>query len=262
VLKNSGNNMTRKIDERMHFDQWLGGKGNGVIFYDTAFLHSILRDVESYANRQFDNLKNKKLLYFGCGVNLKTTLEFVDKGAKVFMVDISPKSIEFLLKKIRILGIEQSVFPMIMDCENLNFCEGAFDAIYGRAILHHLNLRKAMNEVQRVLKKGGVAVFIEPLAMNPLINLYRKLTPGRRTPHEKPFHWEDFKLIGSTGFSNFKHEEFTLFCNVGILLNSILKVPERLAISYKKLKRLDDFVLSKIPFLRKYCWNTVLVMTR
>ena len=58
----------------------------------------------------------------------------------------------------------------IMDCENLGFKDNSFDLIFGRAILHHLNLEKSSKEISRVLCKNGKAVFIEHLGMNPLIN--------------------------------------------------------------------------------------------
>ncbi|MGZ3733302.1 MAG: class I SAM-dependent methyltransferase, partial [Parachlamydiaceae bacterium] len=181
----------RKIDEQTYFDKFLTAKGNEVIFYDTPFLQYLVTDIENYAISQLANLKYKKLLVYGCGVNLKRAIEFINRGAMVYMIDISPRSIELVLNKVKELDIGDRIFPIAMDCEDLKFAEGEFDAIYGRAILHHLNFEKAMSEIRRVLKEGGVAVFIEPLGMNPLINLYRKLTPGRRTPHEKPLNLLD-----------------------------------------------------------------------
>ena len=49
-----------------------------------------------------------------------------------------------------------------------------FDIIYGTGILHHLNLKACLDEIERILKPGGKFVFIEPLGTNPVINLYRK----------------------------------------------------------------------------------------
>ena len=39
---------------------------------------------------------------------------------------------------------------------------------------------------------------MEPLGTNPLINLYRKLTPRSRTADEHPFVTKDFDFIKST----------------------------------------------------------------
>jgi len=252
----------RKIDEQIYFDKRVVRKRKAIIFYDAPFLQCLVRDLENYAISQLGDLKYKKLLLYGCGVNLKPAVEFIDRGATVYMIDISLQSIELVLKRVKDLSMSDRVFPIVMDCEDLKFTEGEFDAIYGRAILHHLSLEKAMREIRRVLKEGGIGAFIEPLGMNPFINLYRKLTPRRRSPHEKPLNSRNLKFVENVGFSSFKHQEFTLFCNVGIFLSSFLKVPERAAISYKNLRRLDGFVLTQFPFLRKLCWNTVLVITK
>ena len=63
---------------------------------------------------------------------------------------------------------------LVMDAESMKFEDKTFDVVYGSGILHHLNIDKAYRELARVLKPDGVAIFIEPLGHNPLINLYRK----------------------------------------------------------------------------------------
>src|SRR3546814_19701179 len=54
----------------------------------------------------------------------------------------------------------------------------------------------------RVLRPGGRAVFIEPLGLNPAIELYRRFTPSARTPDEHPLLRRDFRrfdaAFGST----------------------------------------------------------------
>ena len=57
-----------------------------------------------------------------------------------------------------------------------NICSG---------MLHHLDLACAFQELQRILAPGGVILGVEALDYNPLINLYRQLTPDMRTDWEK-----------------------------------------------------------------------------
>jgi ubiquinone/menaquinone biosynthesis C-methylase UbiE len=64
-----------------------------------------------------------------------------------------------------------------MNAEATTFPDNSFDLICGSSILHHLNLDKACAEIRRILRPDGGAVFIEPLGHNPLINMFRKLTP-------------------------------------------------------------------------------------
>jgi len=252
----------RKDSESAWHDEWVSGKGREVVFYDTPFLQSLVADLENYAMLQIGDLPGKKVLYYGSGVNLKPTIRFIEKGATVYMIDISPKSVEYLSVRIKELNLENKIIPKVMDCETLTFDENYFDVVYGRAILHHLDLAKALSEIKRVLKPNGLSVFIEPLGMNPFINLYRKFTPNRRTPDEKAFDKQDLEIISRSGFSNIKRKNFTLFCIIGIVLNSVLKLPGSLLISYKPLKKVDELMLSIIPSLGKFCWNTVLMLTK
>lgn len=84
----------------------------------------------------------------------------------------------------------------IMDAHKLDFDDGSFDVVFGKAILHHLDYAVALDEILRVLKPGGVMVFMEPLDFNPAMQLVRSLTPALRTPDEEPIrqrHWNLFQ---------------------------------------------------------------------
>jgi len=50
-----------------------------------------------------------------------------------------------------------------MNAEELKFADDYFDIVCGGAILHHLDLNKALSEIARVLKPDGKAIFVEPL---------------------------------------------------------------------------------------------------
>src|SRR5262249_60258603 len=75
------------------------------------------------------------------------------------------------------------------DGGRLPFADGCFDAVWGNAVLHHLDLLKAGRELRRVLAPGGVAVFCEPWGENPLLAWARRRLPypgKERTPDEQP----------------------------------------------------------------------------
>jgi hypothetical protein len=52
-------------------------------------------------------------------------------------------------------------------------------------MLHHLDLSYAFPELRRILAPGGKILAVEALDYNPLIKLYRALTPQMRTEWEK-----------------------------------------------------------------------------
>ncbi|GAG42520.1 unnamed protein product, partial [marine sediment metagenome] len=75
------------------------------------------------------------------------------------------------------------------------FDDGSFTVAVGKAIVHHLDVPRFMKEIRRVCTPGGRIVFCEPLGTNPLINLFRRLTPGLRVPGERPLKPKDIREI-------------------------------------------------------------------
>ena len=82
-----------------------------------------------------------------------------------------------------------------MDANNLTFEVNSFDIVFGGAILHHLDIKSAIHHIHRVLKPGGKIIFLEPLNMNPLYKIYRKMNQKERTPDEHALVSSDFKII-------------------------------------------------------------------
>src|SRR3546814_16824046 len=79
-----------------------------------------------------------------------------------------------------------------MNAEAMTFPDDSFDLVFGSGIIHHLDIDRAFGEIARVLRPGGRAVFIEPLGLNPAIELYLRFTPSARTPDEPPPPRTDF----------------------------------------------------------------------
>lgn len=256
------NMLNGKEKERIFFDQCVEDNVN-LSFYDSKFTLELMSNLEQKAFELIGDLKNKKILYYGCGVNYPPVKYFFKKKAeKIYMIDISPKSIEYNVNRVRQLGMNDKVFPLVMDCESLTFTDNKFDIVFGKAILHHLNVNKSIKEIHRVLKPNGQAVFIEPLGMNPFINIYRRLTPQLRTPEEKPFERQELNLIKSSNFSSVDYNYYSLLSIIGILLEGFVKVSPNIRFEYNTLAKLDSLLLEKLPFLSKYCWNIVILLTK
>ncbi len=130
------------------------------------------------------------ILDYGC-FDGDESVKYIQLGAlKVYGIDISDVAIERAKKKN--LG-DRAEF-LAGDAHNLPFENDKFDLVIGRAILHHLDLKVALQEVYRVLKPGGAAIFIEPLGGNPMAKLIRVLTPNARTSDEKPLNFTSISL--------------------------------------------------------------------
>ena len=95
-----------------------------------------------------------------------------------------------------------------MDAHDLQFENETFDMVFGCAILHHLNMVPALDEIFRVLKPEGKILFVEPLDLNPVGKLVRSLTKKARTEDEQPLRICDIAEIKKRFHTQFFYEEF------------------------------------------------------
>ena len=132
------------------------------------------------------------VLEYGCGDN-SNTFSFAHRCRSVVGIDISDVAVQHANDRAAAEGIGNLSFAA-MNAEAMSFEDARFDLVYGRGIIHHLDLHKSFGEIARVLRPTGTALFWEPLGHNILINGYRKATPDARTPDEHPLLKQDFDL--------------------------------------------------------------------
>ena len=123
-----------------------------------------------------------------------------------------------------------------------------------------------LGKIHKTLKKGGIAVFSEPLSENTIINLFRILTPSIRTPTEHPFRIKDIEKYGKM-FSHYEYRCFQLF-TLAIFFWMYLsetfkkeksrywqKIKEehtRYESAFLVLQAIEERVFKVLPFLKKY----------
>ncbi len=200
------------------------------------------------------DLKGKNVLEYGCGTG-SFSFDLAEKGALVFGIDISDIAIEEAKKTASTKTFKDNLNFSVMNAENLKYEDDFFDRICGNSILHHLELKTSLNELSRVIKKGGNAVFIEPLGHNPIINLYRMLTPKLRSEDEHPLKSSDLKLFAQY-FSNVNISYFHL--------TTLLAVPFRNTKLFNGIFNLltkIDSSLFSFEIFRKNAWMIVLELS-
>jgi len=195
----------------------------------------------------------KRVLEYGCGQG-KYTPRLVEFGASVTAIDLSETAMENARAEARAAGVQ--VEFRAMDAEALDFPDQTFDVICGNAILHHLDLERSFFEVARTLKPDGVAIFMEPLGHNPLINLKRRMTPTLRTPDEHPLKMSDFALARKQ-FGSVEIDAYHLLSLAAVPLRRAKNFPRIVAI----LDRVDAALFRWLPFTGRYAWYAVVVMS-
>lgn len=176
---------------------------------------------------------------------------FHSHGYSITGIDISEEGIK--KAKNKAAGKSVAADYYVMNAENTDFDDSSFDLILGSGILHHLNVKKSLRELSRIMKQDGHALFFEPMGHNLLINTYRSLTPSMRSNDEHPLKFDDIEIM-SNFFEKINVRYFCIF--------SLMSVPLRNTIFfntvYRALEKFDSVVMSAIPILKKYAWIVVI----
>jgi SAM-dependent methyltransferase len=194
------NDRLRRVVERekaLHTEQDMLERGARLI---SRFAHITRypsrRRLDVALARSLGNLVGMTVLDYGCGPG-SALLAYLDAGArKVCGIDISENYIARCRGLCEAGGYAPDRYDLrVMDAHNPLYEAETFDFIIGRGILHHLDVSVARQALHRVLKHGGRMLFQEPLADNPLLRIYRWLTPHVRTPDEHPFSARDLREL-------------------------------------------------------------------
>ena len=161
---------------------------------DLRFADADYLDHETWmrpAFAQLGDVRGRSVLDYGCGHGMAAVV-LARAGASVSGFDLSSGYVAEAEERSAVNGV--SVEFRTADAEHLPYADNSFDAVWGNAILHHLDLHRAGAELHRVLKPGGVAVVCEPWGGNPLLGFARRWVPypGKgRTPDERPLSRRD-----------------------------------------------------------------------
>jgi SAM-dependent methyltransferase len=207
-----------------------------------------------YKNLVKNNCRGKRILEYGCGPG-GYSFSLAKSGAKVVGIDISEVAVKQARDTARMENVEGSIEFLVMDAENLMFKDNYFDIVCGTGVLHHLDVGRAFSEISRVLKPGGKAIFLEPLGYNPLINIFRRLTPKLRTKDEHPLKSNDSK-IASHYFNSVNLYHFDL--------STLLVLPFTDTSFFDWLLsgfRYLDRILFKLPLVRWLSWAVVIELS-
>ena len=120
-----------------------------------------------------------KLLEIGAGMG-ENTGPLLDMSFEVIATDISSKSVKVMRNKFS----KYSNFSAeVADMEKLPFNNESFDVVCSAGSLSYGDNTVVMNEIYRVLKRGGVMIAVDSLNNNPIyrLNRYMHYLKGNRS---------------------------------------------------------------------------------
>ena len=242
-------------------------------------LESVILDKDefdyNFSNMKFYSITNKseefqygwlkercaqgvKVLDFACG-NGENGIYAAQCGAEVIGIDISPEGVENANLNARQSGVNDHCRFEVMDGENMTFPDNTFDLAVEYGALHHVDLDKAMIELNRVLRPDGEMICVEALRHNPLIHWYRKKTPHLRT------EWEVEHILGVESLAiagKYFHNINVKFFHLAVLA----AVPFRKTPFFFKpvrafLNKVDSLLL-RSKTIGKYGWIMIFTMSK
>lgn len=247
--------------EREHHDRVFKHKPLKQVFVPEKFYRT-----RPYGMRQLLDkigpVRGLRVLDVGCGLGV-FSLYFAFQGATVYAIDISR---EALLS----FNGSHNLFKILAPAEFLPFKDCSVDVIYGAAVLHHLDIPLAAKEFYRVLRPGGQCFFYEPLGYNPVISLWRCLTPHRRTSTERPLVLSDLEPLRKAFGQNITVEFYHLLAllpqavatTVGLMGLSGQRLYWRIQWLESALAKVDHCLFQLLPVLRRYAQVIVINCTK
>lgn len=166
-------------------------------------------------------------------------------------IDISTRAVE--AARLRLAKFSPSTKVEVMDANNLSYPDKSFDFCFGSGVMHHLQLSQAFVEARRVVKADGKLIFMEPLVTNPLIQLYRRLTPAACSADETPLTLVHISNIHQI-FREVTMEFFGFFSLLGLPL---APWPDFQAHFFRLARRVDQ-VFFQLPGAWRLAWVVVI----
>lgn len=188
--------------------------------------------------------RDKIVLDFACGLG-ENAIHAAKHGAALAIgLDISRSSVARCRETAAQEGVDTNTFFVQGDCENTGLPDNSIDTVICSGMLHHLDLSYVLPELRRIMKPGGRCLAVEALNYNPLIKLYRRLTPEMRTEWEKTHILSMKDVRFARWFFDVQNVHCWHLCSIGA---GLLARTPLFGVSLKFANWIDSLLLSTYP---------------
>ncbi len=208
---------------------------------------------------------NPTLLDFGTGPG-DNALRFQRIGYQIRGFDISENNIEVARQLFLKHGIEQAGEFTVSQAESLPYADESIDIIIGVDILHHVDISASIQECKRILKRGGQAIFREPIEVSfwdkiRNMKLVTTFFPNQVsfenhiTEDERKLNVHDLKVI-SEHFPNITIERFVLFSR----FDKLFRKNNDPSPSF--LEKLDYYLMKVFPGFKNLGGGAIIILKK
>lgn len=218
---------------------------------------------------QMGPLAGRRILDIGAGLG-ESSVYFALHGAEVTTTDISPGMVDAAIRLGRMHGA--ALRGVVSSGEELDVPANHFDIVYIANTIHHAADRpRLFAGIHRALRPGGRFFSQDPLAYNPVIEVYRRMATQVRSHEESPLTRADLQLAREF-FPDMQHREFwiatlALFLKYYLIdrvhpnddryWKRIFRETSATLRWWEPLRALDN-LLTRLPGLRWLAWNIVM----
>lgn len=149
-----------------------------------------------YAFYLLGDVRGKTVLDLGCGSG-ENTVPLLARGANVVAADVSHELVRLAVMRVGMAGFRAPPPLLVASAYDVPLPDSSVELILCASVLHHLNIPRAMKEMRRVLRPGGVVIVKEPVRLPKLLAALRALFPARRdvSEDEHPLTREDLAQL-------------------------------------------------------------------
>lgn len=183
--------------------------------------------------------ESRRILDLGCAAGWNMS-RFRQYGRCPIGLDVAPERVE----------LAAAHGPVVIASGlDIPFAAESFDVIYVQHVLHHIgDVERALAEVRRCLRPGGVLFLVETAEDNPLIRWGRRLYPKWLGDEiNAPFTFVGLRQqLAAAGFRVDKAEQYSVLFWLWEILPDQLPFMEKLTPVFVQIERV------LVRFLRRY----------
>tara|TARA_Y100000310_G_scaffold331644_1_gene405595 strand:- start:550 stop:1254 length:705 start_codon:yes stop_codon:yes gene_type:complete len=184
----------------------------------------------------FKKFKKKDLKILSIGAGTGRELKVLNEFGEVFVIEINKKALDLISKEL-CQNKKQG------DVQNLPFSKDFFDIVLASDVLEHVNDdKKAVNEIQRVLKKEGTFIFTVPA------HQFIFSSHDKALGHKKRYSKEELKQL-TKKFKKVEINYWNFFLSPIVILKRILNKDSKPEVDKITLPKTIDTLFYRIMSL-------------